>query len=137
MNKKAFTLLEVIIVIIIVGVLAALGLPRMYRMIEYSRSAEALNIMMQLRRSFEHCHGLSGSAVYNCDISQSFLTPDLNMPNSHFTYSIDIASDGTSYTLCATRNTLDGGDNTSQICFVQVLDEVLEKFGTGVFAGFQ
>ena len=41
-NKKGFTLLEIIIVIIIVGVLASLALPRFFSTVEYSRSTEAL-----------------------------------------------------------------------------------------------
>ena len=41
MNRKAFTLLELIVVIIIVGILATLGLTTYTNQIEYSRTAEA------------------------------------------------------------------------------------------------
>lgn len=40
--KKAFTLLELVIVIIIIGVLASLALPRMFRVIEGTKAAEAV-----------------------------------------------------------------------------------------------
>lgn len=54
-NKSGFTLLEIIIVIIIVGVLASLALPRLFNTIEYSRSTEALNTIGGLKRQADRC----------------------------------------------------------------------------------
>ena len=55
-NKRSgFTLLEIIIVIIIVGVLASLALPRLFNTIEYSRSTEALNTIGVLKRAADRC----------------------------------------------------------------------------------
>lgn len=54
-NKSGFTLLEIIIVIIIVGVLASLALPRLFNTIEFSRSTEALNVMGGLKRAADRC----------------------------------------------------------------------------------
>ncbi len=54
-NKSGFTLLEIIIVIIIVGVLASLALPRLFNTIEYSRSTEALNSIGVLKRGADEC----------------------------------------------------------------------------------
>jgi len=48
--KKGFTLLELLIVVIIIGVLAALGLNQYSRTIEKSRSAEARNMIGQVRQ---------------------------------------------------------------------------------------
>jgi prepilin-type N-terminal cleavage/methylation domain-containing protein len=41
MTKKGFTLLELIVVIVIIGVLATLGLTQYASMVERGRSAEA------------------------------------------------------------------------------------------------
>jgi len=54
-NKSGFTLLEVIIVIIIVGVLASLALPRLFNTVEFSRSTEALNVIGGLKRQADRC----------------------------------------------------------------------------------
>jgi prepilin-type N-terminal cleavage/methylation domain-containing protein len=49
-NVKGFTLIEIIIVMIIVGVLATLGLTQYTRIIEKSRGAEAKEIMGSIRK---------------------------------------------------------------------------------------
>ena len=48
--KKGFTLLELIVVIIILGVLATLGLGQYGRMIERSRGAEAKALLGDMRK---------------------------------------------------------------------------------------
>ncbi len=47
--KKAFTLLELIVVIIILGILASLGFSQYVKMVEKGRSAEARMILGQIR----------------------------------------------------------------------------------------
>ncbi len=48
--KRGFTLLELLIVIIIVGIMATLGLTQYSAVVERSRGAEARQILGQLRR---------------------------------------------------------------------------------------
>ncbi|MFC1630946.1 type IV pilin protein [Candidatus Omnitrophota bacterium] len=50
-KRKGFTLLELMIVVIIVGILASLALPRFIRARDTARSAEALNNLGLLRGS--------------------------------------------------------------------------------------
>ena len=52
-RKKGFTLLEIIIVVIIVGVLASLALPRLFSTVEYSRSTEALAAIGSMRSAMD------------------------------------------------------------------------------------
>jgi prepilin-type N-terminal cleavage/methylation domain-containing protein len=49
--KKGFTLLELVVVIIILGILATLGIGQYLTMVERSRGAEARSIMGQIRNA--------------------------------------------------------------------------------------
>ncbi len=132
---QGFTLLEIIIVIIIVGVLASLALPRFFRTVEYSRSTEALTSLNAIRQSMERCY-LQRNAYTNCN---SFANLDLedpaNSPNNHFTYSWPAAG-GTTYTIQATRNTRDGGVATDTVTLAND-GAVITRAGTTAFSGIQ
>ena len=54
-NKSGFTLIEVIIVVIILGVLAGLALPRIVGQVARSRSVEAANEMGVIMRALDSC----------------------------------------------------------------------------------
>lgn len=53
MKNRAFTLMELIVTIIVVGILASLALPRFFYTIEKSRTAEAISILETLRNAQE------------------------------------------------------------------------------------
>lgn len=115
-QKKGFTLLEIIIVIIILGVLAALALPRFFRTVEYSRSSEATGNIQALRGSVERCRLQKGTyttcSLSNLDVADPTLDPD-----THFTYLLSINGTGDGFTILATRNTKSGGVTTSTVNF--------------------
>ncbi len=52
-NKKGFTLIEVLIVVVIIGILASLILPRMLAQPERVMTAEAMNYFGVIARAFE------------------------------------------------------------------------------------
>jgi len=49
--KKAFTLLELIIVVIIIGILASIAIPKFLTVTEKTKTAEALNILGAIRNA--------------------------------------------------------------------------------------
>jgi prepilin-type N-terminal cleavage/methylation domain-containing protein len=53
MKKKGFTLIEVLIVIIIIGILAAIALPQYVSTLEKARSAEALGALGSMRSAMD------------------------------------------------------------------------------------
>ena len=138
-NRSGFTLLEVIIVIIIVGVLASLALPRFFSTVEYSRATEAMQAIATVRQSMERCYLMRVSYTGPCSTFGNLDVEDPNgSPNSHFNYTMTGAA--TTYTIIATRNTRDGGEGTGTIWLslqaVAGLTAII-KGGTGPFGAVQ
>ncbi len=134
-NKSGFTLLEIIIVIIIVGVLASLALPRFFATVEFSKSTEALNSMSTLRGSMERCYMASAGTYVGCTITSLDVADPGTSPGARFTYSATDQT-ATSYSLVATRNTVDGGTSGDLIRVVQTSTGVTRS-GTGAFVGIK
>ena len=134
-NRSGFTLLEVIIVIIIVGVLASLALPRFFSTIEYSRGSEAMQSIATVRQSMERCYLMRVSYTGPC---ASFANLDVEnpntAPNAHFTYAITSAA--TAYTIIATRTTLEGGSTTGTV-WLNFTGTGISRGGTGAFGAVQ
>jgi len=136
-NRSGFTLLEIIIVIIIVGVLASLALPRFFATVEFSKGTEGLNAMASIRGSIERCYLMTAGTYVGCD---AFATLDLDdpsgSPGNHFTYAIT-AVGTTGYTIVAERNSYDGDSaDGDTISLTQDLTGVT-RAGSGAYGGIQ
>ena len=128
-NKKGFTLIEILIVIIIIGVLASLALPRFFKTVEYSRGTEALTSLSSLRQSMGRCY-LKGTSFINCAMGNLDVDDPSGAVRAHFSYTI-IAPGASTFVLRATRNTLDGGTAGETIT---ITDDGTRN-GSGNFAG--
>ena len=134
-NRSCFTLLEIIIVIIIVGVLASLALPRFFSTVEFSRSTEALTSITAVRQAMERCYLQRNGTYVNCALVNLDIENPGTAPNAHFTYSL-AGQSATGYVITSTRNAIDGGDGTSTIALTQSATTVT-RAGTGKFVGIQ
>ena len=131
-NKSGFTLLEIIIVIIIVGVLASLALPRFFSTVEFSKSTEAFTSLTAVRQALERCYLQNSGNYANCTNWNNLdVENPQNSPNAHFTYGITVGN-ATGYTVVATRTTLDGGQTTSTITLIQT-STLVTRSGAGAF----
>lgn len=137
-NKSGFTLLEIIIVIIIIGVLASLALPRFFSTVEYSKGAEAMVSISAIRQSVERCY-LMRNAFTNCNAFTAMDIEDPGLaPNAHFTYTFVPAPGPNSYTITATRNSRDGGTGGTIILrYNDGGSGSVTRTGTGPFQAIQ
>ena len=125
-NKKfhsAFTLLELVIVITIIGVLMSLALPRVFKMIEFSYSTEAFSNIASIRTSVERCY-LVHYDYDNCSLNQNEEQNILDIddpaisPGAHFTYITDTTVNKASYSIKAIRNTLNTSNPGDTITYI-------------------
>ncbi len=114
-KKKGFTIVEMLIVVIIIGILAAIAIPQFTKSIEKARASEAYRGLGQLRGAQALYY--AANETYAGDIDR--LVADYR--EKYWTFSVDEASDE-GYVLRATRK--DGGEKD----YITINEE-------GVYAG--
>jgi len=106
LKKRGFTLLEITIVIIIIGVLASLAMPRYFYLVEYSRSVEAMTILSVWRKAIERCYHQTRTYSKCASFNDLDIEDPTKAPGSHFGGpSVFIGSND--YVIFVSRNTLD------------------------------
>ncbi|OIO32835.1 MAG: hypothetical protein AUJ70_04710 [Candidatus Omnitrophica bacterium CG1_02_40_15] len=117
MLKRGFTLLEVLIVVIIIGILAAIALPQYVTTLEKSKSAEAATNVGSIRSALDRYWYQNGA------ITTTISNLDIDNPNSvtNKLYTYTITDGGTTsttriYTVTATRT---AGGNTYTVQWKQ------------------
>ena len=139
-NKSGFTLLEILVVIIIVGVLASVAMPQLFRNVERSRATEALESLGSSKRSIEGCAMQFNNVFTTCGTYAlvGMTDPSYNATQNaaaHFGYAITVAA-GT-FSIVATRNTVDNGVATDTITLSRAATGAITRAGTTAFAGIQ
>lgn len=138
-NKSGFTLLEIIIVIIIVGVLASLALPKFFQTVEFSKSTEALATIGTLRQSLERCYLQQQPNTYaGCTVTSLDVTNPSNNatpPNAAalFDYTFPVLGPA-GYTIIATRR---AGPGPGTITVSQAATGIVTRSGTNTYAGIR
>ncbi|MCM8795767.1 MAG: type II secretion system GspH family protein [Candidatus Omnitrophica bacterium] len=109
--KRGFTLLELLVVIIIIGVLATLGIQQYGRMIERARGAEARMILGQIRSTAAAYRLERGSCTGFDNTAAGIGTGADQIPSAcrathYFSYTVSSTANG--FTATATRCTTGG-----------------------------
>lgn len=126
MKNCGFTLLEIIIVIIIVGVLASLALPRLFSTVEDARLAEAWTSVSSIRHAMERYYMMNNGSYQGISVGSSLgrgacgdsdwsalgIPDPACSPNAHFGYQVvgEPMSDKDSYYIYVSRNSRDCSD---------------------------
>ena len=114
--RAGFTLVELAVVIVIIGVLAAFGVPRFLKSVERSKAAEAFNYLSAVRDSQERYQAQNGT--YADDVTKL----DISFPApKYFTVGSPAAGSSghieDSWTLTLTRTGASSGYNDYTVTF--------------------
>ncbi|MCM8773787.1 MAG: prepilin-type N-terminal cleavage/methylation domain-containing protein [Candidatus Omnitrophica bacterium] len=106
--KKGFTLLELLIVVIIVGILAGIALPQFFRAAERARASEGVNALGVIRSSLLRYYSERGA------LTNSLTDLDVEMPTFKYFNAPTLASvapytGGTTPMASIVRNTTNAG----------------------------
>lgn len=147
LKNFAFTVLELIIVIMIVGVLAALAIPRLTTMVETSRLTEAINNIGVIYRSIDRCLNMTSFDYDTCKVGIDPWPLDVDnptlSPGAHFIYTYGgWANSAYDYQIAvmAARNSYEAPDSDwSSSSVMNVWDEtgIITKQGFGYYAGYK
>jgi len=121
--KRGFTLLELIVVIIILGILATLGFTQYTRVVERGRTAEAKMILGQIRTAQE-AYKLENGAYTAAIGDLAVEAPTACATTHYFSYTTDATGLNT-----ATRCTAGGKTPDSTLAYLITLDTATGAFG--------
>jgi len=110
-SQKGFTLIELMIVVVIIGILAALAIPRFMRATTRSKQSEAKNILKQIY-AMERAYRQEYDTYWGNGVSASAANPNNFarigveiMSTARYTYSITATQN--TFTVTATSGILD------------------------------
>ncbi len=118
-GQKGFTLVELAIVIVIIGVLASFGVPRFRDAVERSKAGESLNYLSAIRAAQERYHAREGT--YAADIADL----DVSIPAPKY-FSVGTVAAGStddiesSWTLTLTRVGASAGYGAYTVAFTEL-----------------
>ena len=113
-NRKGFTLIELMIVVVIIGILAALAIPRFMQTTGKAKKSEAKTVLKQLyqlERAYFQEHDAYVAGANTAALVASSLSFDDPGADARYDYSVTVA--GATFTATATEIADADGDGTA------------------------
>ncbi|MCK9604268.1 MAG: prepilin-type N-terminal cleavage/methylation domain-containing protein [Candidatus Omnitrophica bacterium] len=126
MQKKGFTLLELVVVVIILGILATLGFTQYTKMVEKGRTSEAKMILGQIRTAeiaYTQQYGGYTSTIGSLSVD----VPTACTTTHYFSYATPNTTEGRATRCTASGKTPDAGASAGY--------SLTLSFGAGTFGG--
>ena len=101
-----FTLIELMIVVTVIAILAALALPSYQQYIRQARRADGIADLLELQNSVEKCR-VNEPTYANCDQSTEVPFP----ANDYYTFSITASTSAYTFTAAAISGTSQANDS--------------------------
>ena len=115
-GRKGFTLIEIIMVVIIVGVLVAIALPQYSDFIERTRTTEAVNAIGSINLAEQAIRIETGVYLSCADAAAITVGLGVTVDVTNWTYAT-VANAGDSVAITATRTAANGGTAGQTIVF--------------------
>ena len=112
-RSSGFTLVELAVVVVIIGVLAAFAVPRFLNSVERSKAAEAFNFLSTVQSAQERYHARQGTYTTLLD------NLDVEFVNTKYFVVGDITADEVSWTQTLTRTGASAGYGEYTVTYTQ------------------